>query len=735
MTDWLALRPVLPLWAALPLVAALVAAAVWAFRRWPAPFGGRRRVALWVLRGGAVACAVLVLLRPVIAWQGRRAVRGEVAILLDASRSQTIRDEVGAGGEPLPRGEAVRRAFAGADDAWRRLAARRPIRVFAFGSRLRVVDTFAPGPDDPRTDPGEGLLGVNRAVRRAAAAAVVLVSDGRANRRLDGPAPEAARELAAEGIPVHTIGVGSPEPTGRVRDAFVRDLRAPSRVFAGNRASVRAVVGALGLGGRTLEAVLRAGGREVERRPVRPESDLETREVAFSPVLEEVGLARLSVSVEPIAGEISEVNNRAETRVRVERGGVRVLYLEGRLRPEGKFIARALGGAGEIQLDRRILIGPAAAEAMPTSDRIETCDVFLLGDLKAGRLPAAVPARIAERVREDGAGLAVLGAGDAFGPGGWAETPLGDLLPVEGRSGGGEIAGPVAFRPTAAGRRHFALNVATTLSPSAVFEQLPPHPPAVALGAVRPTGQVLAESGDGAPLLAVRELGAGRSAALAVDTTWLWVLAPEDPAGPEHHARFWRHLVLWLAGRDGRPEGELWITAGRARYVVTDPGRPAHVEVRAGVGGASAGRPEVTLAGPGGGERDVPLSEAGSDLWRSVLRVSVPGSYTLRAEAEVDGAAKTAETTFEVTERDLELAEILADHEALREIAEAGGGTFRTLDGLPELLDELASEGTAEPAFETVARRAEPTSEPLFVAAFLGLLAAEWVLRRHWGLA
>lgn len=733
MTDWLALRPVLPLWAALPLVAALVAAAVWAFRRWPAPFGGRRRVALWVLRGGAVACAVLVLLRPVIAWQGRRAVRGEVAILLDASRSQTIRDEVGAGGEPLPRGEAVRRAFAGADDAWRRLAARRPIRVFAFGSRLRVVDTFAPGPDDPRTDPGEGLLGVNRAVRRAAA--VVLVSDGRANRRLDGPAPEAARELAAEGIPVHTIGVGSPEPTGRVRDAFVRDLRAPSRVFAGNRASVRAVVGALGLGGRTLEAVLRAGGREVERRPVRPESDLETREVAFSPVLEEVGLARLSVSVEPIAGEISEVNNRAETRVRVERGGVRVLYLEGRLRPEGKFIARALGGAGEIQLDRRILIGPAAAEAMPTSDRIETCDVFLLGDLKAGRLPAAVPARIAERVREDGAGLAVLGAGDAFGPGGWAETPLGDLLPVEGRSGGGEIAGPVAFRPTAAGRRHFALNVATTLSPSAVFEQLPPHPPAVALGAVRPTGQVLAESGDGAPLLAVRELGAGRSAALAVDTTWLWVLAPEEPAGPEHHARFWRHLVLWLAGRDGRPEGELWITAGRARYVVTDPGRPAHVEVRAGVGGASAGRPEVTLAGPGGGERDVPLSEAGSDLWRSVLRVSVPGSYTLRAEAEVDGAAKTAETTFEVTERDLELAEILADHEALREIAEAGGGTFRTLDGLPELLDELASEGTAEPAFETVARRAEPTSEPLFVAAFLGLLAAEWVLRRHWGLA
>lgn len=733
VTQWLAIRPAVPVWAAVPLAAALVAATVWALRRWPAPVARQRRVVLRVLRAAAVACAVLVLLRPVIAWQGRREVRGEVAILLDASRSGAIRDEIGPGGRPVARVEAVRGAFADAGPAWGRLASRRPIRVFAFGSRLRAVDTVAPPPEDPRTDPGQALAELRRMVRRPAA--VVLVGDGRANRRLAGPPDEVARELAAAGAPVHTVGVGSPEPTDRVRDTFVRDLRAPGRVFAGNRAAVRAVVGALGMARRGVEVVLRVDGQEVDRRTLRPASHLETREVAFSPALDDEGLARISVSVEPVDGEPAEANNRAETRVRVERGGVRVLYLEGRLRPEGKFIARALGQATEIELDRRILVGPAAAEAAPTAEEIADYDVVLLGDLRADSLPAEALSRLADRVQSEGTGLGALAGLDAFGPGGWADTPLADLLPMTIQPEDGQVPGPVAFRPTAAGGRHFVLNVAPSVSSAAVFEKLPPHPGASVLGPVHPAGLVLAASEAGKPLLAVRDLGRSRSAVLAVETTWLWVLAPEDPAGPEHHARFWRHLVLWLAGREDGPKGDLWVAADRARYVAPGPDRPVHVEVRAGVGGKDASRLAVGLTGPDGAKRDVVLSEAGPGLWRRVLRLSEPGSYTLRAEARVDGGDRTAETTFELEVRDPELADVLADHDALRQIARVGGGTFRTLDDLPALLDDLASAAASEPESEPVMQRAEVTSTPLFVAAFLALLACEWVLRRHWGLA
>jgi hypothetical protein len=244
---------------------------------------------------------------------------------------------------------------------------------------------------------------------------------------------------------------------------------------------------------------------------------------------------------------------------------------------------------------------------------------------------------------------------------------------------------------------------------------------------------VLARSEDGEALLGVRESGSGRSAALALDTTWEWVLAPSDPNGPAHHARFWRQLVLWLARRDGRPTDDVWVLSDRPRYLLADPDRPPRVEVTAGVGDEAAGPPQVTLTGPRGETAAVALRAAGSGDWRAVLRPAAPGSYRLRAAGQVGGAAKQAQATFAVEEQDLELASILADYEELRGIAEAGGGTFRPVGQLAGLLDELTS--AARPAWEDVERRLAVASGRVFLAIVLGLLACEWALRRRWGLA
>jgi uncharacterized membrane protein len=728
MAEFLTLRPVAPLWLCALALAALGAALILAERRWPAPVSGRRRAALSALRIAAAVCAALLFLRPVVAWQGREPARAEVAFLLDASRSLEIRDAAGPGGEAVTRAQAVRDAFAGASAAYRAFADKYAIRVFAFGSRLRPVDTFAPPPADPRTDLGEGLDGLSGPGPKFAA--VVLISDGRANRGRDAAPEDAARQLAEAGTRVHAVGVGSPDPTDRVRDAAVRDLRAPLRVFAGNRPAIRAVASALGLKGRPLALVLEVNGKEVERREVTPASNLETHEVVFTPTLAEPGLARVALGVRPVAGELTEANNRAETCIRVDQGGVRVLYLEGRLRPEMKYIARALGRASEIELQRRILAGPGAAEVAPKPGDLDAFDVFILGDLPAGAMATETLERLAERVRSDGAGLLALGGFDSAA-GGWAATPLADVLPFAVHPGQAPVKGPIRFVPTADGRRHFILDIASQGESGDAFASLPPLSGASAVGPPAPTARVLARSEDGAPILGVREFAKGRSAALTVDTTWQWVFAPDDPNGPEHHARFWRQLVLWLAGRDGRPKEDLWVGTDRPRYLLADPDRPPQVEVRVGTRGAAA-PPKVMLTGPRGEAEAVALEAAGPGDWRAVLKPAAPGSYKLAAEAEVGGARKGAEATFAVEEQDLELATVLADHDALRRIAEAGGGTFRPVGELTRLLEEL--ESASQPAWQPVERRVALAANRVFLVVFLGLLAAEWVLRRRWGL-
>jgi hypothetical protein len=116
-----------PVWAAI-VVAGLAAAILviaWLWR--PAALGRGRRAALMALRLAVVAAVGLMLLRPIVVWQDREESPGQVAVLIDASRSMAIRDvafdESRQGGAiapatdgtaaagPLSRNDAVRVAF------------------------------------------------------------------------------------------------------------------------------------------------------------------------------------------------------------------------------------------------------------------------------------------------------------------------------------------------------------------------------------------------------------------------------------------------------------------------------------------------------------------------------------------------------------------------------------------------------------------------------------------------
>ena len=91
-----------------------------------------------------------------------------------------------------------------------------------------------------------------------------------------------------------------------------------------------------------------------------------------------------------------------------------------------------------------------------------------------------------------------------------------------------------------------------------------------------------------------------------------------------------------------------------------------------------------------------------------------------------------AGTVASVEEQDIETAEMLADHENLRQIAQAGGGTFREIAGLRDLMADLAA--NLPPAYREIERRLPLAEGRVFLGIVVGLLAAQWALRRRWGL-
>ncbi|MCS7172121.1 MAG: VWA domain-containing protein [Armatimonadetes bacterium] len=234
---------------------------------------------------------------------------------------------------------------------------------------------------------------------------LVLLSDG---LDLRGGAMEAARRAAAAGVPIFTV------PLQSVLDrdgARVQDLLTPATVRAGERFQVQALVWSSRAQRARLE--LSAGGRLVASRELR----LSAGWTAVSFFLTgPQGWLPLRVRLLPEQDGVWE-NNVAEAVVRGH-GAPTVLYVGSGDLPR---LLRAQG----------LRVEEASPERLPgNAASLVQYEAVILEDLPAHRLSQAQMESLRTYVASLGGGLVVVGGTRAFGPGGYAGTPLEEVLPV-----------------------------------------------------------------------------------------------------------------------------------------------------------------------------------------------------------------------------------------------------------------------------------------------------------------
>jgi hypothetical protein len=262
--------------------------------------------------------------------------------------------------------------------------------------------------------------------------------------------------------------------------------------------------------------------------------------------------------------------------------------------------------------------------------------------------------------------------------------------------------------------------------------------------------------GKPAPVLAVDNVGKGRTLALLTDSAWSWGFAAAS-AGDEGHARgvpTGDASGAKPAGDDGRALQRFW--EGAIRWLVRDPALTLlHIdldrtEYRRGQTVAArvrtlhadytpAGRTVVTLdllpaedARSGAGADAKPLralavttgddGEAHADFAGLAA-----GAYRLVGRATLDGRAVEEQTTFVLRPEGRELDDVVSRPEVMRQIATLTGGEFRsgTL-GSPAI---RPARQVRVGSLRTVAL----WSHPLLLFLAVALLAAEWMLRRRAG--
>ncbi|MDH3496552.1 MAG: FixH family protein [Gemmatimonadota bacterium] len=732
-----------PLIVVLALGALALAIGVTAYRRTGAAMSARERGGLLGLRIGAVAVLVFCLTGPALRVTTVVPQQNFLGILVDDSRSMRVAD-----GDGRTRGALATEMLAPAGPLMRALGERFKLRVFGFSETLGRADSVgALTFDGRRTDLTEALAAARRDLATVPLAGLVLVTDGADNAA--GVLAEPLLALAADGVPVHVVGVGRETLTP---DVELSRIGAPATVLEGTAVAVELAVRAAGYEGRRVPLQVEDEGRILARTEIRLPASGEPSTVRAHFVATEAGPRRVRFSIPLQDGELIAENNAVEALITVKRRTERILYFEGEPRFELKFLRRAVAedkGVAVVTLlrtaeDKFLRLGVEDANELAAGFPRTRAELFryrglILGSVEASFFTHDQLQMLAEFVSVRGGGLLALGGRHAFAEGGWTETPLADVLPVmlerTARADTTPFFTEVTVELTPAGRDHPTLQVRSGAEASAArWDSLP------ALSTLNPVREVKAGAsalllgrGDGGPyvVLATQRYGRGRSVALPVQDSWIWQMHADIPPEDETHEAFWRQLLRHLLSDVPDPL-DAAVSVDRV-----EPGRPLTLSAEVADSGyvrLNGADVQATVVDPAGGEHAVPLrwTVRHDGEYEATYEPSLAGRYEVRVTASQGGQSLGQATTyFEAGDVGAEFFGAGRQTGTLRRIAEETGGRYYT----PANLRTLPEDVSFTESGATVVEHRDLWDMPVLLLTLVGLLSAEWIWRRHKGLA
>ena len=729
-----------PLYVLILAGVAALALALFAYTRAQAR-SRRDLVVLTSLRVTVLGLLLFCLARPTLLIPTVIPQRNFLGVLIDDSRSMAIAD--------LDDGSRIgvaQRAFGAPDSALRAaLEERFLLRFYRFSQGTeRVEDPSAITPSGAGTDVAQALETARRELAAVPLAGLVVMTDGADNS--ESSLTQSLLALRSSSVPVYTVGLG--------RERFERDVQitrveTPRSALQGSSLVVDLVVEQSGFDRRRIPLNVEDDGRIIASQEIRLPSEGESATVRVRFEVEDAGPRIFRFHIPALAGESVVENNEQRALIVVEDQPRKILYFEGEPRFEVKFIRRAVGGDENI----RVVTLQRTAEnkflRLDVDDADELSGGFprtreelfgyrglILGSVDASYFSHDQLRMIEEFVAQRGGGLLMLGSRHSFARGGYAGTPLEDVLPVRLPAGDDDFYAEVTVEPTRLGLSHPATQIAGDIDESASRWQTLPAVSAVnAIRDVKPgASALLTGSGPGLDgvliVLAYQRYGRGKSLALPIQDSWMWQMHADVPLDDMSHETFWRQLLRWLVNSVpdpvmAEPERDR-VEPGEATSLRAEVRDETYLQV-------NNARVSARVTAPSGAETEIPLEWAvdADGEYDGTLRLQEPGVHRVSVTARKGGALIGEHTTY-VEAGDVAREYFNAEMRAplLRDIAEQTGGRFYTeadLDALPEDVS-LTDSGT------TVLEERDLWDMPLIFLALLGLVSTEWLHRRRRGL-
>ena len=609
-----------------------------------------------------------------------------------------------------------------------------PLYGFGFAEHLaplplrgggRPVQRLMLEPDGRQSDLGGAVPAALEAIRGQSVRAVIVFSDGRQVGG-DESVPSGLMNL---GVPVFTVAAA---PERSPADLSFAALSMPTSAFVSETITVRGRLHQQGFKGETATIHLKGAG--VDQTQQVKLADIGLTPVEFQVKVSQAGVQKLILSADPLPGEISIENNQLERRVKVMSEKIKIGVYAGWPSWDFQYVRNALSRTPWVTVDDAVLSGETKLSLSPQD--ILKLDLLILSDVDVSSLSEAQWDAVVQLVKDRGGSLILL-AGDAQMPKQYAQhLLLKDLLPFRSettpvwRSWPGE-APNFHLAPSSDAQEIDALKLSDDPAQPR-WPQLSGMYHYLAIGQLKPNVQhvLLVERDTLSPVLTESRLGMGRVFFFGANETWRW----RYKAGERDHDRFWLQLLRYAAEEPyAVRQGGLALDLEKVSVEPDEPLRlRARVQDPQGLPSEAAQQQVRVFQGDTlVRTEDLPATDAsGGGRYAATIAGFPAGDYELELS---DGEQKEPlRLPFRVAVSDeQEMADLSADHAKLRRLSEASGGELVRLEQVAHLPEKLRD--LSERSGELVELRL--WDSPYLFLFVLGCLAAEWALRKRFGLA
>ena len=274
------------------------------------------------------------------------------------------------------------------------------------------------------------------------------------------------------------------------------------------------------------------------------------------------GAHSFQIGIEPLDGEQNKQNNSVIRLVNVAQKKMRVLYVEGEPRWEYKFIRRALEDDPSIEIvtilrttqNKIYRQGTVDSHELengfpPKAEELFKYDGLIIGSVEANYFSNDQQAMIRDFADRRGGGVLFLAGRFALSDGGYAKTPMAEMMPLRLSNDKTFSRDFATATLTDAGRESLICRLEEDREKNAARWQKMPQVANYALtGTPKPGAVVLmnvAEAGHRpTPLLAIQNYGHGRMGVFATSGSWRWKMLQDHT--DRTHAMFWQQLLRWV---------------------------------------------------------------------------------------------------------------------------------------------------------------------------------------------